>query len=372
MIRPLEIMVAAAIATSAISVSSCTIANKVLDGVREIGGEVRTGMKGWGKKEKIHKRNKELITKILGSDTKLEEIEGMLESSEFVDGLVKWINQCKSGETKIEQLPYYLQQLISDGVLDIAILVGAEYEDEIPIKGSDVRFMELGGRSIVLRIRYIDNIQDAKKAFEKCDVIYVDSHSRYGLGWALTREGMDKPLRMQPQPVKIPKDELHGYKGKVLKNLGNGEVIVQASDEDIKQIKPRRDYQLISMGSCSSGEHFLEIIKRLRNGLPTTIIYSTIVDIYGENINCFLKGLLEGKTIEGTVEKMNVVEREEYISRGKAAPDMPYRAIILNVDQNSPQSTKYDNIKNQYRLNLSSGEIPNMLNQLAREFGPYY
>ena len=286
------------------------------------------------------KPKKDIARQILGHEAKEEEIQKMLETSYFVDGVLEVINKNKNGEIKYEELPPYIKELISDGILDIAIFVGVGFKDWIPAKKDEIRFLRLAHNNIVFRIRYIDNIKDAKKAFEECDVIHVESHSRYGLGWALLKEGMSNPLKMQPNPVKIPKNEIYGYKGPILKDLGNGYVIVQASDEDIKQINPRKGYQLISMGSCSSGEHFLEVIKRLRQGLPTTVIYTT--DVSAEStFKIFLEGLLSGKNIEQITEEMNDIEEGS-----------PYHAVVLNTESGSSESRAYDkhNIPNSITL----------------------
>lgn len=215
-------------------------------------------------------------------------------------------------------------------------LEGAKMEPWAKIEKSEMRLLNIGKQNVLLHLRYVNNIEDAKKAFEESDVIYVDSHSRYGLGWALSKEGMGNPLKMQTKPIKIPKSELRGYKGKILKDLGK-EVIIQSTDEDIRQIKPRKGYQIIAMASCSSGQHFLEVIKRLRQGLPTTVIY-TNKEVIGRPIDILLEGLLTGKRIEQITQKMNIEENP--MNNPKIGK--PYETIILNAEAGSAESTQYD------------------------------
>ncbi len=273
----------------------------------------------------------------------------MFEASKFVDVLVNLMNRNKTGDIKNQNLPDYIKELISDGVLDIAVFVGAEFE-YLPIKKDEIRV--LPESMLILRIRYINNIKDAKKAFEECDVIHIESHSRFGLGWALAKEGMANPLKMQPAPIKIPKKELYGYKGQVLKDLRNGHVIVQGSDEDIKQVKGRRGYQLISMNSCDSGKHFLEVIKRLREGLPTTVIYTT-TEVKADTAEILLRGLSSGKSILQITQEMNDEEKKERLKeKGVMGVGNRYEAVVLNAGASSPESTAYErhNIPNSVTL----------------------
>lgn len=295
----------------------------------------------------------EAIHRVLRNYIPYEKIDKMLEPSAFVDQLMKVMEERNMKNMNEEDLPDYLRELLSDGILDIGMFVGAQFESETPIEKDEVRLTKMANKLIMIRFRYIANIRDAMKAFEECDVISVDSHSRYGLGWALAEEGMANPLKMQTHPVKILKADLYGYKGKILKDLNNGYVIVQSSDEDLVKMKPRKGYQLITMGSCNSKQHFLEIMKRLREGLPTTVIYTTDEPyITRESISKFLEGLLTGEKVEQLVEHYNEVYKKVSRWKGELPVANLFEAVVLNVDANSPESRQYDkhNIPNAITL----------------------
>ena len=298
------------------------------------------------------KSDKEIIQQVLGADFEDEKVQKILEASRFGDILADIMNKHKSGEIKYENLPDYIKELISDGVLDIAVFIGAGYEEHITLKKDEIRLIDFAQNKLLLRVRYVDNIEGAVKAFDESDIIYVKADSNFGLGWALSKEGMANPLRMQPSPIRIPKKELHGYKGTILKDLVN-EVIVQASDEDIRRIKPRKGYQLIAMASCKTSQYFLDVIKRLRQGLPTTVIY-TNSEVYNQGVQIFLNGILKGEKIEQIVEEINAYELKRWTSKDRTILKgrQPYEALVLNAESGSPESTAYDkhNIPNSLTL----------------------
>ena len=88
------------------------------------------------------KSDKEIIQQVLGADFEDEKVQKMLEASRFGDILADIMNKHKSGEIKYENLPDYIKELISDGVLDIAVFIGAGYEEHITLKKDEIRLID--------------------------------------------------------------------------------------------------------------------------------------------------------------------------------------------------------------------------------------
>jgi hypothetical protein len=153
---------------------------------------------------------------------------------------------------------------------------------------------------------------------------------------------------MQTRPVKITREGLHGYKGRILKDLGNGYVIVQPpGEEDIRSIKPKRGYQLISMDSCSSGHHFLETIRRMRQGLPTTVIYTNTETHAQSGAKAILEDLFNLKSVEEITKDLNDAERWVQVLNFNNRNDT-YEMVVLNADARTTESRDYigNNIPN--------------------------
>ncbi len=217
-------------------------------------------------------------------------------------------------------LPPYWHALMDDGILTVALCIGTEdlvnkiYDEKggggvLDVKVRDAKIpVTIYGKKVIIDATVVTNKEQLLKAFNEREVIFVYSHSRYGNGWALHEQGLDEPFLMQADNVKIPKNQMHGYQGKVIGESG-GYYILKGSTEDLDKVVPYPGYQVIVALSCTSKGHFMKELLKMRAGNPSTMILTTnaggFLELRFTIFKRFLTGIIAGEDMKKLVSGMN-------------------------------------------------------------------
>lgn len=219
-----------------------------------------------------------------------------------------------------ESLPPYYEKLFEDGRLTIALAIGTEdlvngfYDEK---GGGDLLKIFVGeytapvklyGRDIIIDAVVVNNREDLIKALGEREVVFVYSHSRYGNGWALHSDGLDEPFRMQSDPIRIPKKQLHGYEGDIVSESAT-HYYLRPNTQDIDMVVPYPGFQIIVGLSCTSQGHFQKELLKMRNGNPSLFVLTTgagsFLEMRFKIFKTFLAGLTLGLPMDKIVSDMN-------------------------------------------------------------------
>jgi hypothetical protein len=219
-----------------------------------------------------------------------------------------------------ESLPPYYERLLEDGKLTIALAIGTEdlvngFYDETG--GGDLLRVFVGsctvpanlyGREVIIDAVVVNNKEGLIKALGEREVVFVYSHSRYGNGWALHEDGLDEPFRMQSDPIRIPKKQLHGYKGDIVRETAS-HYYLRPNTEDLDRVVPYPGFQIIVGLSCTSQRHFQKELLKMRNGNPSLFVLTTgagsFLEMRFKIFKTFMGGLALGKPMNEIVSDMN-------------------------------------------------------------------
>lgn len=241
--------------------------------------------------------------------------------------------------------PAYLQALLADNRLTIGLGVGtADLGDiAVPIQPADKRCrmtVALWGRAVAVEGRLITTNEEFAAALAECELVFVQSHSRFGAGPVFYSDGKSRPYRMQQRrdyEIVMPEEEVSGYRGRVKRayfdpRKGKQYTVFEPDGSDLEAATPLHGYQIIVLSTCSSKKHFQETLTRFRGIYPTTAILTTqpcCMDESMEVFASFLSGIFRGQPINAVVAGMN----ETYNSvaqrrvRRKMAPWKPVEQL---------------------------------------------
>jgi hypothetical protein len=224
------------------------------------------------------------------------------------------------------EIPRYLDELLADRRLVIALGVGTPDLAEIAVPSEVSESFSLAecvirGQKVLVEGRLILNKDDFQKALTECEIIFVSTHARFGVGPAFFSDGKGNPYRMQRTKgyvVSMSETEVDGYQGTVIRTYDGFMKQKKYFDfdpdsRDLDKAVPFPGYQMIVMSTCSSEKHFLDDIAWLRAKYPTTAIFTTEpcgVDPLFRTFKRMLYGVFRGDEINNVVEEMN----KEYIS----------------------------------------------------------
>lgn len=219
-----------------------------------------------------------------------------------------------------ESLPPYYEKILDDGRLTIALAIGTEdlvngfYDEK---GGGDLLRIFVGsytapvilyGREIIIDAVVVNNKEDLIRALGEREVVFVYSHSRYGNGWALHSDGLDEPFRMQSDPIRIPKKQLHGYKGDIVRESAT-HYYLKPNTEDLDRVVPYPGFQIIIGLSCTSERHFQKELLKMRNGNPSLLVLTTgagsFLEMRFKIFTTFMSGLVLGRPMNEIVSAMN-------------------------------------------------------------------
>ena len=235
----------------------------------------------------------------------------------------------KQGEVEyssLPKIPRYLDKLLADKRLVIGLGVGTTDLAEMVVPSAASGRISMAeyviqGEKILVEGRLILNKDDFQKALTECEIIFVSTHARFGVGPAFFYDGKANPYRMQRTKgyvVSMSETEVDGYQGKVIRTYDGFLKQKKYFDfdpdsRDLDKAVPFPGYQMIVMSTCSSEKHFLDDIAWLRAKYPTTAIFTTKpcgVDPLFRTFKRMLYGVFKGDEINRVVEEMN----REYIS----------------------------------------------------------
>jgi len=219
-----------------------------------------------------------------------------------------------------ESMPAYYDRLMEDGKLTVALVIGTEdlvnnfYNEtgggdllRIMVKRS-ITPVTIYGKEVIIDAVVVSNKEELIAALGEREVIFVYSHSRYGNGWALHEDGLDEPFRMQSDPIRIPKKELHGYKGEIT-GESSTHYFIKPNTEDIDRVVPYPGFQLIVGLSCTSEKHFLKELLKMRSGNPSALVLTTgagsFLEMRYKIFKRFLKGIVIGEPLPAVISGMN-------------------------------------------------------------------
>jgi len=224
------------------------------------------------------------------------------------------------------EIPRYLDKLLADGRLVIGLGVGTPDLAEIVVPSEvsgriSMAEYVIRGKKVLVEGRLILNKDDFQKALTECEIIFVSTHARFGIGPAFFYDGKANPYRMQRTDgyvVSMSDAEVDGYQGTVIRTYDGfmkqkKYFDFEPDSRDIDKAVPFPGYQMIVLSTCSSEKHFLDDIEWLRAKYPTTAIFTTKpcgVDPLFRTFKRMLYGVFKGDEIDRVVEEMN----REYIS----------------------------------------------------------
>ena len=214
----------------------------------------------------------------------------------------------------------YWELLAADGRITIALCIGTEdlvnnfytstgggdllrvfvneYETTITIRE----------REVTLDVVIVNNKEELITAFAEREVIFVYYHSRYGNGWALHEDGLDEPFRMQSDPIRIPKKQLHGYQGEIV-GESSSHYFLSPNTEDLDRVVPYPGFQMIIGLSCTSEKHFMKELLAMRDGNPSLMILTSgagsFLEMHFTIFKSFLADLVVGTPVDEIVSHMN-------------------------------------------------------------------
>lgn len=235
----------------------------------------------------------------------------------------------KQGEVEyssLPKIPRYLDKLLADKRLVIGLGVGTTDLAEMVVPSAASGRISMAeyvikGEKILVEGRLILNKDDFQKALTECEIIFVSTHARFGVGPAFFYDGKANPYRMQRTKgyvVSMSETEVDGYEGTIIRTYDGFLKQKKYFDfdpdsRDLDKAVPFPGYQMIVMSTCSSEKHFLDDIAWLRAKYPTTAIFTTKpcgVDPLFRTFKRMLYGIFRGDEIDRVVEEMN----REYIS----------------------------------------------------------
>jgi hypothetical protein len=224
------------------------------------------------------------------------------------------------------EIPQYLDKLLADRRLVIGLGVGTSDLAEIVVPSEvsgriSMAEYVIKGKKILVEGRLILNKDDFQKALTECEIIFVSTHARFGIGPAFLHDGKANPYRMQRTDgyvISMSDAEVDGYQGTVIRTYDGfmkqkKYFDFEPDSRDIDKAVPFPGYQMIVLSTCSSEKHFLDDIEWLRAKYPTTAIFTTKpcgVDPLFRTFKRMLYGVFKGDEIDRVVEEMN----KEYIS----------------------------------------------------------
>lgn len=214
----------------------------------------------------------------------------------------------------------YWELLVADGRITIALCIGTEdlvnnFYD--PAGGGDLlrvfvneyeTTISIREREVILDVVIVDSKEELITALGEREVVFVYSHSRYGNGWALHEDGLDEPFRMQSDPIRIPKKQLHGYQGEIV-GESSSHYFLSPNTEDLDRVVPYPDFQMIIGLSCTSEKHFMKELLAMRDGNPSLMILTTgagsFLEMHFTIFKTFLADLVVGTPVDDLVSHMN-------------------------------------------------------------------
>lgn len=225
----------------------------------------------------------------------------------------------------IREEPKYLEELLADGKLTVGLGIGTSDLGRVKLpKNQNELFTTkectIMGRSVRIEARLILTKQAFQDALTECEILFVTSHSRFGVGPAFYKDGKENPYKMQSTEnynIVMPQSEVSGYNGAV-KNTFKGPlkkkqyVVFKPDSTDLDRAAPFQGYQMLILSTCSSKRHFLDEITALRQGMPTTAILTTKPCCMDTKFRMFMRLLYEifkGKSIDAIVAGIN----EQYV-----------------------------------------------------------
>jgi hypothetical protein len=224
------------------------------------------------------------------------------------------------------EIPQYLDKLLADRRLVIGLGVGTSDLAEIVVPSEvsgriSMAEYVIRGKKVLVEGRLILNKDDFQKALTECEIIFVSTHARFGIGPAFLHDGKANPYRMQRTDgyvISMSDAEVDGYQGTVIRTYDGfmkqkKYFDFEPDSRDIDKAVPFPGYQMIVLSTCSSEKHFLDDIEWLRAKYPTTAIFTTKpcgVDPLFRTFKRMLYGVFKGDEIDRVVEEMN----KEYIS----------------------------------------------------------
>lgn len=231
-----------------------------------------------------------------------------------------WIARQET-KTAHKTCPDYLEALLADGRLTIGLGIGTQDLGEIRVPDQPERRvcrqrLRFFGKTVDVEGRLITTNQEFAAALSECEIVFVQSHSRFGAGPVFYHDGKARPYRMQNLPsyeIIMPEEEVSGYAGKVKRTsvnpvTGKRYVVFEPDSSDLDAALPLHSYQLIVLSTCSSLKHFRDSIARFRGIYPTTAILTTrpcCADMSLEIFVTFLADVFQGKSLDAVVDGMN-------------------------------------------------------------------
>ncbi|MCX8042765.1 MAG: hypothetical protein N3B18_01400 [Desulfobacterota bacterium] len=231
-----------------------------------------------------------------------------------------WIARAAS-KGALDSTSQYLDALIADGRLTVCLGIGTSDLGAIVVsdRPDDARYrciLQLGGRSIAVEGRLVTTHAAFARALSECEIVFVQSHSRFGAGPVFYHDGKARPYRMQDDPqheVIMPEEEVAGYSGSVRRRYTDPKtqkryVVFEPDSSDLDATTPLHSYQLLVFSTCTSIKHFRNAVARFRGIYPTTAIFTTrpcCMDTQMEIFVGFLADIFQGKKIDEVVDTMN-------------------------------------------------------------------
>ena len=231
-------------------------------------------------------------------------------------------------QKKVENVscPLYLGELCSDGKITIGLGIGTEDLGRIVLPDDRSEFASsskymICGKSVLVEGRLILSRSDFREALKECEIVFINSHSRFGAGPVFLYDGKAQPYRMQKTDgyeIIMPQKEVGGYQG-VIKRTFYGPlkkkayVVFEPDSTELDMSDPLPGYQMLVLSTCTSRKHFLDEIAGFRGSYPTTAIFTTkpsCMDTRSRIFMRFLYDVFSGQQINEIVEGMN----EEYVA----------------------------------------------------------
>jgi hypothetical protein len=263
----------------------------------------------------------------LQENVKIDPALEPLQIGKLISQVYKVVQKQSGAEYSLSlEMPQYLDKLLADRRLVIGLGVGTTDLAEmiVPSEASGLISMAeyvIQGEKILVEGRLILNKEDFQKALTECEIIFVSTHARFGIGPAFFDDGKANPYRMQRTDgyvISMSEAEVDGYQGTVIRTYDGflkqkKYFDFEPDSRDLDAAVPFPGYQMIVMSTCSSEKHFLDDIAWLRTKYPTTAIFTTKpcgVDPLFRPFKRMLYGIFMGDEIDRVVEEMN----KEYIS----------------------------------------------------------
>lgn len=205
-----------------------------------------------------------------------------------------------------ENLPEHARLLLEDDELHVGITLGTlDFDSHALIRESSTSFIHNG---ITITINLYDSKEGFKRSLTEDELSAYYGHSRYGMGAALQKDGLDKPFEMQADTLIIKKEFMYGYNpgDRIISDKGDY-ISFKGSTKDIDETSPYPGFQIIVMGSCSSNFHFLNEFQKFSKDKERIVILTTapIKGFCQTTVVDLISGILSGEEISTTITKMN-------------------------------------------------------------------